>query len=157
MASNPAIQFNDTPDNQLVNNPQNNLDIDFDDVHVDGTFDLDKFNKKYNDVRKRRKQKIINSEAERLARLNEIRYKKKIHELTVGELFFNLKDAMFDTLTDFLYLRFKIDNNRLFYIGLMIIIITSIVFVFTSTSCQKPVCKKPNYLVLSDYEPNDTI
>jgi hypothetical protein len=149
MASSPQIQFDNSP-KLLESSPQNNLGIDKDDVYVDNTFDIQKFNEQYNDVRKRRKQKIEMSEKGKLNKLNTVEYRKQLHQLTIGELVFNFKDSMFDTLTDLLNFKFNLKNNRLFYLGILIIMIIIILYFFAPDNCKDGIKKEPKYFIFEN-------
>lgn len=134
MASNSKIQL-DNSIKLLANTNHNNLDIAKEDVYVDKTFDLKKFNDRYNDIRRKRRLNIDKLEKDKLSKLGTIDYSKKIHQLTIGEIAFNFKDSMFDTLTDLLNFRFNLNNNRLFYLGLLIIIIIIILYLLSPSDC----------------------
>ena len=110
------------------------LEINQSDTYIDNTFDLDVFNKKYENVRRRRQNLIKDSEQERLSKLNITSLNKKIHQYTIGEILFNLKNALFGILNDLLRFKFTMDTfikqNRLFYLGLFILIIVLIIYFF---------------------------
>lgn len=139
MASNPKIMLDNSPDklsksDPIFNQLYTDLEINPSDTYVDNIFNLDIFNKKYEDVRRRRQKLIEDAEKERLGRLDTTSLKKKIHQYTIGEILFNLKDALFGILNDLLKFNFTIDTftkqNRLFYLGLFILIIILIIYLF---------------------------
>jgi uncharacterized membrane protein YcjF (UPF0283 family) len=139
MASNPRVMLDNSIDklsqsDNIYSQLRDDLQIDLSDVYLDNTFDLNLFNKKYEDVRKRRQQNIQLFEQEKLKQLDKTSFKKKLHQYTVGELLFGIKDTIFGILIDLLNLQFTINTfskqNRLFYIGLFIFIIIVILKIF---------------------------
>lgn len=150
MASSPEIQYGDHI-SSIKNNIDNSdpvyqatrpdLEIDPTDVRSDNMFNLELFNKKYEDVRKRRQKRIKEIEEEKLARLNRLKHKKKLHQFTVGEHMFNMKDALLGTLNDILRLNITIKTftkqNRLFYLGLFTLITILIITLFSKKDRYK--------------------
>ena len=144
MASNSKIQLNNKPDklepsDSIYGQLRDDLQFDrYDVTDEKNTFDLDKFNKKYEDVRKRRQKLLMNKQEDKLRKLNITTFKKKLHEYTVGEYAFGMKDAILGILGDLLRLQFTIQtftkNNRLFYLG-MFILINCLVIVLFSKNC----------------------
>jgi hypothetical protein len=98
------------------------------------SFDADKFNKKYDEINKNRQQLMNAREQTILSKMNKTSFNKKLHEYTIGELAFGMKNTIFDIINDLLNLNFTIDvftkNNRLFYVGLFINIIVLIIYLF---------------------------
>jgi hypothetical protein len=98
------------------------------------SFDIDKFNKKYDEITKTRQQLMNAREQTILSKLNTTSFNKKLHEYTIGELAFGMKNTLFDIINDLVNLDLTIDvfirNNRLFYIGLFINIIVLIIYLF---------------------------
>ena len=140
MASNPKNLLDNSP-SQLSNTDslfgqlRDDLEINPTDTYIDNTFNLDLFNKKYEDVRKRRQKLIKDAEQDKLSKQDTITFRKEIHQYTVGELLFGLKDAILGILGDLLRFRFRLDTftkqNRLFYLGLFIMIIVLTIYLFT--------------------------
>lgn len=146
MASNPKIQLDNSPQllsksDQPYNKLRGDLEIDTKDVFTDNQFDLKKFNKQYEDVRMKRQKLITEGEKIKLSKLNITSDKKKLHELTIGELIFGMKDALFGILNDLIRLRFVTDtftkNNRLFYIGFFIIIFVFFLYLVKNNDNNK--------------------
>ena len=154
MASSAKIQLDNSPSKLLVNVPQNNVGIDPTSVYrtrlkghsVDNTFDLNKFNQEFEDVQKRRQTIAAEKERQELSLLNKVEYKKRLDQLTVGEMAFSFKDSIFDTLTDALNLKFQNNNNRLFYLGLLIIISVFVMYVFSPNECDH-IYREPKFVV----------
>lgn len=149
MASSPKIMINNEPSklsrsDDVINQLRQDLQINKEDVFTDNKFDLDLFNKRYEDVRKRRQDIFTDLQEDRISELNISKSIKKLHQFTVGELLFKMKDAMFGLLQDLLRLQFTKDTflkqNRLFYIGLFILVILLIVFLFRKQDLQEKKC-----------------
>jgi hypothetical protein len=97
-------------------------------------FDVKKFNLDF-DVDKALQKKIAREkEKKKLASLEKPEIKKKIYELSVGEILIGIKDTWFDILDDLLQYKFSLDifikGNRLFFIGLTIAIIVLIIYLY---------------------------
>jgi hypothetical protein len=97
-------------------------------------FDIDKFNRdfeQYNDQRKESMQEAINV---RLAALNTVQDPTLVYNLSIGEIAVNTKDSLFNTLDDVLHKPITsqtfLQKNRLFYIGLTFIFLSLIVFFY---------------------------
>lgn len=99
-------------------------------------FDLANFNKEF--VFKKEKtqsQSKIKSE-EKIKKLNKEAniIVKPLYKLSVSEIMFGVKNTWFDILDDILAQKFDnqlfVKNNRLFYIGLTIIIIVVILYIY---------------------------
>lgn len=79
--------------------------------------------------------KLKKNEYDRLNKLNEVKYKKKLHEYSIGEFFFYFKDNIFIVINSILNKKFDIDiytkNNRLLHIGIFIILLCLIILIFT--------------------------
>lgn len=60
---------------------------------------------------------------------------KNIHQYTVGELLLGMKNAILNVFNDLLKLKFTVKTftkqNRLFYLGLFIIIVVLIIYLFS--------------------------
>lgn len=125
-----------------ISNPYKPADLNrdlasFDDQH----FDVRAFNKLFEDAQIAR----YNEQQEK--ELNELNKKtiieptvKKIHNLTIAELLLNIFDTIKDILDDLIYFRFDsptdflnifIKNNRIFYIGIIILFISFIFYILT--------------------------
>jgi len=153
MATSAKLQMDNSP-KMLVSSPQNNIGITQQSVYmtrlkghsVDNTFDLNKFNQEYEDVQKRRQTIAAEKEKNELSLLNTVDYKKRLDQLTIGELAFSFKDSIFDTLTDALNLKFSNSNNRIFYLGLLIILGVFIMYCFSPSECV-PAYREPKFMI----------
>jgi hypothetical protein len=97
-------------------------------------FDVKKFNIDF-DVEKAMQEKTRRQkERARLASMEKPEIKKKIYQLSIGEILIGLKDTWFEILDDLLQQRFSLSiftkGNRLFFIGLTITIIVLIVYLY---------------------------
>lgn len=92
-----------------------------------------KFNKKYLINRNKRFNKLKKKEKRRLKKLNEIKYRKKLHEYTIGEFLFSFKDNIFFVINALLNKNYDIktytENYRLLHIGLLIIFLCIILLI----------------------------
>lgn len=72
--------------------------------------------------------------AEKLEELNKPKQVELIYDLGIGQVAINTKDAIFDILDDTVNLRFTNDmltkNNRLFYLGIVLIIAACLLFLY---------------------------
>ena len=97
-------------------------------------FDVKEFNKVYNDYISKKKESILEQEERRLDRLNNMKEYIPLHQLSVGQHLINTKDTWFDILDDLLQFRFNIrtfnKQNRLFYIGLTLLIIATCTYIY---------------------------
>ena len=97
-------------------------------------FDVKEFNVKFEQEKERTKTVGKTLDEQRLAKLNKPPPKKQIYELSIGEIIINIKDAWFEILDDLLQQDFTLEtltrNNRLFYIGLTIIIIFIAIYLY---------------------------
>jgi hypothetical protein len=99
-------------------------------------FDLDKFNKEF--VFKKERADIENKikSQEKINRLTEAANikEKSLYNLSVGELVIGIKDTWFGILDDLLAKRLEMQiltqNNRLFFIGLTVVIIVTIIYLY---------------------------
>ena len=104
-------------------------------VSKDGKFDIDRFNRDYDQYRIRRKDEMEKNIALKLAALNKPKPEVPIYQQSIGTILINTKDELFDTLDDVLQSKFELNtftrNNRLFYIGLTMIFIACFIFLYT--------------------------
>jgi hypothetical protein len=99
----------------------------------------DKNNKKFNDMFNKTlsKQKIQNKVKQqvRIDGLNNKKEDVNIFDHSVGDTLINTKDAIFDILDDMLQFKFEkstfTKENRLYYIGIFILIIVFIIWLST--------------------------
>lgn len=126
-------------------------------------FDVKKFNDKFEETVKHRKELAEKAMQEKLNKLNEVNNKKKeIYQLSVGDTIINTKDALFNILDDMLQFKFKLDtftkDNRLYYIGITILLICIVVFAHNIFfESDKPKCNCNNVNVQYVYKLVDMI
>lgn len=88
-------------------------------------FDIDKFNRNFDQYRIKRETTMKKEMDEKLAKLNAPPQKTPVWDESIGQILINMKDSIFDIIDDLLIWNTKnifIKNHRLFYIGLFIII-----------------------------------
>lgn len=104
-------------------------------ISKDGKFDIDRFNRDYDQYKIRRKDEMEKNIALKLAALNKPKPETPIYQQSIGTIFINTKDGLFDTLDDVLQAKIELNtftrNNRLFYIGLTMIFIACFIFLYT--------------------------
>lgn len=91
--------------------------------------EVDKFNREFDQYKIRRDESMKKELDDKLAELNKPNPPTPIYEKSVGEIVISTKDTVFNMLDD--TIRFNYDNfftkdDRLFYIGLIIIMISFI-------------------------------
>lgn len=96
--------------------------------------DFDKrFNTQYLTSRDKRFNRLKKEEEIKLQRLNEIKYKKKLHEFTIGDFLISFKDNIFFVINALLNKNYDIktytENYRLLHIGLLIIFLCIILMI----------------------------
>lgn len=98
-------------------------------------FDIDKFNRDFEQYRIKRKKEMKKKMALRLAELNKPKKVVQVYEKPLGNILLDTKDAMFEILDDLLQHKLEIDtftkNNRLFYIGIVLIFIAVFLYMYT--------------------------
>lgn len=113
-------------------------------------FDLDKFNREF--VFKKELAVVENriESQEKLNRLTEAANlkDKSLFNLSVAELIIGIKDTWFGILDDLLAKKLEIQtlkkNNRLFFIGLTIVIIVTIIYIYNFFIDEEIVKKEVN-------------
>jgi hypothetical protein len=104
-------------------------------ISKDGKFDIDRFNRDYDQYRIRRKEEMEKNIALKLAALNKPKPEIPIYQQSIGTILINAKDGSLDTLDDLLQSKFELNtftkNNRLFYIGIIMIFIAIFIFLYT--------------------------
>ncbi len=126
MASQPDYiknQLDKTPDqyaqyDDLATNP-----LDF--YTGNGEFNIQKFNQVFRDQQKGRTTYYQELEKQRLEKLKEIKDEKKLDQYTIGEHFIRMKDSFLGIIEDLQKEEtpdnILTKNNRLFYIGLLLL------------------------------------
>jgi len=100
----------------------------------DGKLDIDHYNREFSQYSDKRKEEMKRVLAEKLEELNKPKQVELIYDLSIGQIALNTKDAIFDILDDTVNLRFTSNmltkNNRLFYLGIVLVIISCLLFLY---------------------------
>jgi hypothetical protein len=106
-----------------------------------GKFDVDQFNREFEQYTQKRKDEMDEQIQKKLAALNAPEPPIPAYNLSIGQIVINMKDALFNTLDDLLQFKFKretfIKNDRLFYLGLTFIILASLIYIYLLFSSKK--------------------
>lgn len=109
-------------------------DFKYPGLTVPQRFDISKFNREFETSKESNKLIVKLKENERLDRINKKDNELKPYQLPVSDILINIKDTWFNILDDLLQGKIMIsiltDNNRLFYIGLTIIIVIIILYLY---------------------------
>jgi len=101
---------------------------------ADGKFDIDRFNRDFNQYKDKRKQEMAEILNKKLEILNTPPREIPVYNLSIGDILVNMKIAFFNILDDILQFNFNINiflkENRLFYIGLMLIIVSCLIYMY---------------------------
>ena len=101
-------------------------------VSRDNKIDLQKFNSAFDKEKQRVKEEAKQKQQKRLDELNKPPPQKMIHEYSVGEIIIGVKDTWFDILDDILQYGITKDllnkKNRLFFVGVTIVLIILILY-----------------------------
>jgi uncharacterized protein YeaO (DUF488 family) len=116
--------------------------------------DVDKFNRDFDQYKEQRKVEMQKQLDEKLAELNKPVIETPIYNQSVGEILIKTKDVVFDILDDLMQLKFEgilYKNNRLFHIGLLLLLITIIMFIIYmfSSSVNNNIDKKDIRIALT--------
>jgi len=98
-------------------------------------FDMDKFNREFEKTEEEQKQINKEKEEEKLEKLNTPKVEtKKIYQNTLYDILIGIKNTWLGILDDILNFQYNLEtltkNNRLFYIGITLVIIALIVFFY---------------------------
>lgn len=116
----------------LIDVANENSNIDINKYITNGKFDLSKFNTGFE--REKKEQKELNKDKQnaRLNLLNDVVNNKPIYKQTIGEILIGIKDTWFYLIDDLLQQKFTLDTftkeNRLFYIGITLLIFSIILY-----------------------------
>lgn len=106
-----------------------------------GEFDIDAFNRDYEQYKVRRKNQMERNMALKLAEYNKPKEFRPIYKYSLGEILINTKDSLFEILDDILQKRFSPEtftkNNRLFYLGIFIIFVACFVFLYSIITSEE--------------------
>jgi len=101
-----------------------------------GKFDIDKFNRDFDQYKDKRKIEMKEQLQKKLDDLNKKEPEIPAYNLSIGQTIINTKDTMVNTLDDLLQFKFNYEtfsrDNRLYYLGLMFVIIGIIFFLYYS-------------------------
>lgn len=111
-----------------------------DNYYDNNNFDLEKFNKGFENIQSEKKKKERLAQDEYLNSLKKVEVSKKITDLNISEILTNTKNEVldltydlisfdYDSFDDFINLFTK--NNRLFYIGLFMLLISCILYIIS--------------------------
>lgn len=107
------------------------------DVKTNDEFDVNKFNKIYDTILDEKTKERKKKEQEEL----EKKYGKKditknLYELSIGEIVIGFKDAMFGIIYDLTCLNINVNTftkeHRLFYIGILLLLISLMMYIISS-------------------------
>lgn len=97
-------------------------------------FDINKFNKVFDDKKEEEKKRIQEDSEARLRLLNQDVTDKPLYRTTIPDVLIGIKNTWFYILDDLLQQKFTIDtftkNSRLFYIGITLIFIGIIIYFY---------------------------
>ncbi len=118
--------------------PNNDLVKQYDGKYIykfsDGKLDIDHYNREFTQYSDKRRAEMKRVLAEKLEEMNKPKPVELIYDLSIGNIVINTKDAMFGILDDVVNLRFTNDiiskDNRLFYLGIVLIIIACLLFFY---------------------------
>ena len=100
----------------------------------DGKFDIDKFNRNFDQYKENRKQEMAIQLQQKLDVLNNPPPPTPAYDLSIGQLAINMKDALFNIVDDIINFKFDKDillrDNRMFYLGLILIIFAAIAYIY---------------------------
>ena len=97
-------------------------------------FEVDRWNRDFEQYKERREKEKERKMKEKLDDLNKPDEKVPVYNLPLGQILINTKDALFGILDDLLQFQFEketiLKDDRLFYIGLILIIISLITYMY---------------------------
>lgn len=97
-------------------------------------FDVQEFNKQFELDKEQRKLIAQEKDLQKLRQLNETIVEKKLYENTVSDIIIGIKNSWFNLLDDLLEQKFSISiftrENRLFYIGITLIIMGLLIYLY---------------------------
>ena len=100
----------------------------------DDKFDIDKFNRNFDQYKIKRKDDMQENIQKKLDELNRPVVETPPYKLSMGEIAINTKDAIFNIIDDLLSFKFSWDvitkEHRLFYLGVFLITISLIIYLY---------------------------
>jgi hypothetical protein len=98
-------------------------------------FDIDKFNRYYEQYRERRRADMQKKMLTKLEALNAPAPEIPVYKQSVPKIILDIKDSLFNLLDDLLQGKFEFDtffkNNRLFYLGIALVFVGLFVYVYS--------------------------
>lgn len=89
-------------------------------------FDIGEFNKTFEASKEAKQEQQNKEDIEKLKKMNQEIYRKKINEMSIDELMIDWKSSLIGILNDLLNFRWNPDvlfaDNRLFFLGMTIIL-----------------------------------
>ena len=121
-----SLNTNFNPNNQLYDFQTDN----------NKEFNIKLFNENYEKYKSKRENLVSELENTKLAELNNEQNNKQLHELTLPEILTGVKDSTFAVLDDVLQMKVTKETflieNRMFFIGLLIIVLILLSYIFNS-------------------------
>lgn len=111
------------------------VQINRDDITTNNKFDLDKFNRKYDEIKAKKKEAYRKREAERLAKMQELnttRQGVKVLDMKVYDVLVDYSRNMQGIVIDITNGVPWIHNNRLMYLGWTFMIVSMVYFVINN-------------------------
>jgi len=97
-------------------------------------FDIDKFNRDFDQYKIQRKDEMNKKIKQKLNELNTVKISIPAYDLSIGQIAINIKDSLFGILDDLINYNFSWDillkRNRLFYLGITLIVISLINYLY---------------------------
>jgi len=112
-------------------------------------FDINKFDRFYEQYREKRKREMKKKMIKKLAELNIPEEKIPIYNESIGSILTNMKDSLFQLMDDILQHKFTINtftkNNRLFYLGLIFVIVACIMYLYSMFGSESKKYQPPKF------------
>lgn len=101
----------------------------------DNKFDINKFNRSYDQYRERRKTIMKERIRKKLEEMNRMPDKTPIYQHSMAQILIDSKDSLFQILDDLLQYKFESDTfikkNRLFYLGILFVFIAFVLIIYS--------------------------
>jgi len=99
-----------------------------------GKFNIAQFNKEFERGKKESKEDQYLKNLQKMEALKSVEMKESLYKQSILKLALNTKDSWFEIMDDLLDQQFTVDtfikNNRLFYIGMTIFVISCILYLY---------------------------
>lgn len=116
-------------------------------IDVDARFNIIQFDKEFEKRPKRYERERYLKKLQKMDDMKKFEDHKSLYKQSIVHLAINTKDAWFELMDDLLDQQFTIDtivkNNRLFYIGISIFIISIILYLYDQ-SIERPIVVSDN-------------